>query len=311
MKMMKKLLLGLMMVTMTSQMMVTGVHAAAAAPLAEPDYMITSPTVSGDESFNVSDPEMAKLAVAIEEMNNSTSDAPVPTLMASTKTGTIVSSVNLRKGASTSSSVIRKLNKGEKVTILDQPSSGWYKVKDSKGTIGYMSSSSKYINVNGSSSSGSDNNYTSSSASAKIEKVIQTGYKYLGTPYEYGSNRNTTTTFDCSDFVRHIYKTGAGITLPSDSRSQGSYIKSHSTVKKNIDSLKRGDLMFFGKYRGSSKSDYKNVNKNTERITHVGVYLGDGKILHTYSKESGGVRVDTVKGKTWEYRFLFGGSVIQ
>ncbi|MNH42737.1 hypothetical protein D3C79_1044980 [compost metagenome] len=39
------------------------------------------------------------------------------------------------------------------------------------------------------------------SATSKIEKSISIGKKYMGTPYEFGSNRSTTRTFDCSDFT--------------------------------------------------------------------------------------------------------------
>jgi len=239
--------------------------------------------------------------------------------------GTIKKSVSFRKGASTSYSRIRYLQAGEKVTILSKVGSSWYKVTDSKGVTGYVSSQSQYISVSGtgssntgSSNTGSNSNSGSSSntgssvsSSAAVEKVIAAGMKYLGTPYEYGSNRNTTTTFDCSDFVRQAFKDALGVTLPGDSRKQGAYVKELGNVKTSISQLKRGDLMFFMSYKGSSKSSYSGVNKSTATITHVGIYLGDGKILHTYSKDSGGVRTDTVTGKHWEYRFLYGGSAIK
>lgn len=146
--------------------------------------------------------------------------------------------------------------------------------------------------------------------SAKIEKVISLGYKYKGTPYEFGSNRSTTTTFDCSDFVKHIFKKAAGITIPGSSATQASYVKRNSTVKTSWSNLKRGDLVFFMSYHGSSKSSYAKLNKSKQKVTHVALYLGDGKVLHTYSKKSGGVRVDSIKGTQWEYRMLFGGSVL-
>lgn len=69
--------------------------------------------------------------------------------------------------------------------------------------------------------------------------------------------------------------------------------------------------MFFMSYRGSKASDYAGVNKNTARITHDGIYLGNGKVLQTYSKESGGVRIDIIEGTQWDKRFLFGGSVLE
>jgi cell wall-associated NlpC family hydrolase len=63
-------------------------------------------------------------------------------------------------------------------------------------------------------------------------------------------------------------------------------------------------------YKGSSASSYSKLSKSKQKVTHVGLYLGNGRILHTYSKKSGGVRVDSVKGTQWEHRMIFGGSVL-
>ncbi|WDH96601.1 SH3 domain-containing C40 family peptidase [Paenibacillus urinalis] len=234
---------------------------------------------------------------------------------AAATTKEVLYGVNLRETASTSSSVIRLLKKGETVTLLGTSGSNWIKVKDTKGNTGYISSSSKYTQtVNGSSSSSNESSSSESSVSTNtsstVEKVISAGMKYLGTPYEYGASRSSTNTFDCSSFVRQAFIDGAGITLPSDSRKQGAYVKNKGNAKSSISSLKRGDLMFFMSYKGTSKSAYSGINKSSATITHVGIYLGDGKILQTYSAESGGVRVDSIEGKHWEYRFLFGGSAL-
>lgn len=234
-------------------------------------------------------------------------DSQYTNITGTPQSGHIVSGVNLRTEPSTSSSVIKLLNPGHEVAILKTVNPSWLQVWDGQGKVGYISSSSKYIKKDGSGSTVS----SSPSTHAQIEKVISAGLKYLGTPYEFGSNRSTTTTFDCSDFVRQAYKEATGIDVGTDSRQQGAWVKSHSTVKKNISSLQRGDLMFFMSYNGADASGYSDIDKDKERITHVGIYLGDGKILHTYSKASGGVRIDTVVGKTWESRFLFGGSVLK
>ncbi|WP_255433964.1 NlpC/P60 family protein [Ammoniphilus sp. CFH 90114] len=45
-------------------------------------------------------------------------------------------------------------------------------------------------------------------------------------------------------------------------------------------------------------------------MTHNGIYLGNGKILHTYSEQSGGVRMDSIEDNHWEYRLVFGGSLL-
>ncbi len=149
-------------------------------------------------------------------------------------------------------------------------------------------------------------------ASDEIEKVIAEGMKHLGTPYEYASNRSTAKTFDCSDFVRWVFNEAITVKLPADSRQQGAFVKENhpSSVQTDWHQLKRGDLMFFMSYEGSDEASYKSVDKSSQRITHVGIYLGNGTILHTYSKASGGVTTSTIEGTQWEHRFLFGGSAI-
>ncbi|WP_246183145.1 C40 family peptidase [Paenibacillus methanolicus] len=151
------------------------------------------------------------------------------------------------------------------------------------------------------------NNPAAAQRSAAIQRVINTGMKYRGTPYEFGSNRSTTRTFDCSDFVKHAYAEGAGIKLPADSRQQGMYVRNKGTANTNWRALRAGDVMFFS----SPGVKITGTNRYRVRITHDGIYLGDGRILHTYSRESGGVRIDSIAGSQWERRFLFGGSVIR
>lgn len=234
--------------------------------------------------------------------------------------GTIIYSVNFRVSPSTSAKVIRLLKKGEQVQVLAQPNNAWYQVKAADGSIGYISSSNQYISLSGNSGGVGAVTPTPTptpnppisipGASAQIEAVIAAGMGYLGTPYEYGSSRNDTSTFDCSDFIRQIFMDAVNIKLPADSRQQGAWVKENSTVRTSISSLKRGDLMFFMDYKGNSASAYEGIDKSTARISHVAMYLGDGQILHTYSVASGGVRVDKLSA-SWTNRFLYGGSVIQ
>ncbi len=264
-------------------------------------------------------------------------------------TGVIKKSVSFRKSPSTSGQRLRYLQAGEQVRVLSKTNSSWYEVMDSSGTKGYVTTQSQYMTVSGgsslsggnsagsgssggtdsgNSSGGSSNsgssgsngssgssgstgsNAGSTTTNASVEKVIAAGMKYLGTPYEYGSDRSNTRTFDCSDFTRQAFKDALGITIPADSRKQGAYVKDKGNAVTDISKLKRGDLMFFMSYKGSSKSSYSGLNKSAQTITHVGIYLGNGQILHTYSKASGGVKTDTITGKHWEYRFLFGGSAL-
>lgn len=152
-------------------------------------------------------------------------------------------------------------------------------------------------------------NGQASAATSTGQRVINAGLKYLGTPYEYGSSRYNTRTFDCSDFTRQAFKVGARITIPSDSRSQAAHVKRIGDTHTNWRYLSKGDLMFFMSYKGTKKSSYSRLNKSKQRITHVGIYMGNGKVLHTYGQ--GGVKISKIAGTHWENRYIFGGRAVR
>ncbi|CAI8723628.1 Cell wall-associated hydrolase, invasion-associated protein [Brevibacillus sp. IT-7CA2] len=129
------------------------------------------------------------------------------------------------------------------------------------------------------------------SSSDIADQVISEGLKYKGVPYKFGSSKKTTRTFDCSSFTQRVFKE-VGVSLPRDSRQQ-----SKVGQKVSKDQLQKGDLVFFRSY-GSSSS----------RITHVAIYAGDNKLLHTYGKP--GVTTTKFKGTSWEKRFELGRRVI-
>ncbi|MGG4454251.1 C40 family peptidase [Brevibacillus porteri] len=128
-------------------------------------------------------------------------------------------------------------------------------------------------------------------SSDMADQVISEGMKYKGVPYKFGSSKKTTRTFDCSSFTQRVFKE-VGVSLPRDSRQQ-----SKVGQKVSKDQLQKGDLVFFHSY-GSSSS----------RITHVAIYAGDNKLLHTYGKP--GVTTTKFKGTSWEKRFELGRRVI-
>lgn len=117
------------------------------------------------------------------------------------------------------------------------------------------------------------------------DKVINNGEDYLKTPYKFGSSKSTTKTFDCSSFTQRVFKE-AGISLPRDSRQQSGEGKSVSL--KNV---QKGDLIFM---RSSGSS--------SDRITHVAIYAGNGKILHTYGRP--GVTYSKFWDTNWEKRVV-------
>lgn len=143
------------------------------------------------------------------------------------------------------------------------------------------------------------------------ENVISQAAMYYGTPYEFSSDRSDPSTFDCSDFTRWVYLSSLGMEIPKDSRSQAIYVQTFSNrTYTSIDQAQRGDLLFFVSYKGNDPNKYVGVDKSIGSITHVGLSLGNGKIIHTASAATGGVRIDDVANNHLTYRFVLGGSVL-
>ena len=74
---------------------------------------------------------------------------------------------------------------------------------------------------------------------AKTQEVIINALSLTGIKYKYGGN-SPETGFDCSGFVRYVFRNAANLTLPPTARAISQIGK---TVKK--DELKPGDLVFF------------------------------------------------------------------
>jgi lipoprotein Spr len=89
--------------------------------------------------------------------------------------------------------------------------------------------------------------------------LYQEIYNWLGTPYKYAGDCKEG--IDCSGFVCQLYQNVYGVKL---SGSSGDLFKGVKPVKKT--SLQEGDLVFF------------KIKQN--RISHVGIYLGNNKFAH-------------------------------
>ncbi|AKG34841.1 hydrolase [Paenibacillus durus ATCC 35681] len=115
-------------------------------------------------------------------------------------------------------------------------------------------------------------------ASATAGQVISTGLKYQGVPYQFGAKSGRTDAFDCSSFTQFVFKEN-GVSIPRSSRQQ-------STVGTFVprDQLQPGDLVFF-----------------YSPIHHVAIYMGDGKLLHTFGK--GGVTITPLNTGWWNSHY--------
>ncbi|SDG26258.1 NlpC/P60 family protein [Fontibacillus panacisegetis] len=144
-----------------------------------------------------------------------------------------------------------------------------------------------------------------------VENVIKSAKSFLGVPYVYGSDRTEPSSFDCSDFTRWVFLSAVGIDLPWDSRSQAAYVKAFSPkTYTSLKEAKRGDLLFFSSYRGNKASDYRGLTEAERTVSHLGIYLGNGRIIHCASKKSGGVNTHPLTWRQLNSRFLFGGGIL-
>ena len=96
------------------------------------------------------------------------------------------------------------------------------------------------------------------------------------------------TGFDCSGFVGYVYKQELGIKLP---RNTQGLLKMDAPVIARAD-LEPGDLILFN-------------DRGRGRVSHVGIYMGDDKFIHSSSsRKGGGVRVDKLSSRYWNASYL-------
>ncbi|MCP3773211.1 C40 family peptidase [Paenibacillus sp. MZ04-78.2] len=129
------------------------------------------------------------------------------------------------------------------------------------------------------------------SRASVADKIIATGKRYLGVRYQFGAPAGRTNVFDCSSFTQYVFKRH-GINLPRTSRQQATV---GTKVAKS--QLRPGDLVF---------SDTNRDGK----INHVSIYIGNGKLLHTY-RVGVGVTISNFKGSAWDKTFVTARRVIR
>src|SRR5262245_7830437 len=104
-------------------------------------------------------------------------------------------------------------------------------------------------------------NVNGESPSPQALQAIAYAEAQLGKPYVFGAEGPNS--FDCSGLVWAAYRS-AGVTLPRIARDQ-----EHGTTVIGVDQLLPGDLVFFST---TSNTDWR-------QITHVGMYIGNGKMI--------------------------------
>ena len=119
--------------------------------------------------------------------------------------------------------------------------------------------------------------------------LMDTGYRFGGKNPEAG--------LDCSGMVAYIFQRAAGLRVTG---SAADIAKLGRPVEK--EALVPGDLVFFNTTSGLSKV------LSTSNISHVGIYIGDGRFIHAPSAASGRVRIDPLASSYFAPRFTAGRS---
>ncbi|MEM1391881.1 MAG: C40 family peptidase [Cyanobacteria bacterium P01_H01_bin.150] len=112
-----------------------------------------------------------------------------------------------------------------------------------------------------------------------IPEVIAFTHNAMQQPNYYLWGGTVGPNFDCSGLMQKAFAS-VGICLPRDAYQQEAFLKQVCTVENfDANSLEEGDLIFFG---------------TSQKATHVGLYLGDGKYIHSSGKDKGrnGIGID-------------------
>ncbi len=229
-------------------------------------------------------------------------------------TGTVV---NVRSRPTTSSAVIAKYRKNTKVEIFEK-SGNWYRVSIGEDRYGWMSADwvketvsrgsqadrTVADNKDGNADKAGDAQQTgdvppgteepadgdAAQSEDKVDRqaVVEYAKKFLGVKYEWGEE-SPKTGFDCSGFVWYVYdKFGISITRQSSSQAQGGRKISKSE-------LKPGDLVFF---------DTNDQNGKLNDISHVGIYIGDGKFIHASTYEHKKIVIESLSSSYYSKRYM-------
>lgn len=194
--------------------------------------------------------------------------------------GKINSGVNFRKEPSTEAEIISTIPTDANITILGTEAE-WYKVKynDQEGWI-----VARCVDrVTSTSRSGTN---------SVAKKVVELAKQQLGKKYVWGGNGPTT--FDCSGLTKYVYGK-VGITL-----ERVSYNQATQGIKVDKSKLQIGDLLFFSGINSTSSN----------KVSHVGIYIGNGEFLHA-ANSSRGVVIDDLDADYYKKHYVTARRVIR
>ncbi len=114
--------------------------------------------------------------------------------------------------------------------------------------------------------------------------LVLSAMNFLGVPYRRGG-QSAETGFDCSGFTRYVFENSVGLVLPRRAEEQA---RAPGMLAISRDELKPGDLVFFNTLRRT--------------FSHVGIYVGDNKFIHS-PRAGGEVRIEDMNLSYWTRRY--------
>ena len=116
------------------------------------------------------------------------------------------------------------------------------------------------------------------------EAALELAKRFLGLPYLWGGASSFG--FDCSGFVQMLCRR-RGVVIPRDAKPQAQW-EGMAPVEKA--GLKPGDLLYFG--------------RSLDRISHTGMYLGDGLFINATTYQRPMVRIDNLHEERWTQLYV-------
>ena len=114
-----------------------------------------------------------------------------------------------------------------------------------------------------------------------IDEMLKLARRFLGVTYTWGGVSSFG--FDCSGFTQMLERQ-RGIEMPRDAKIQAAWERVTAVERKD---LQPGDLLFFG--------------ASAARITHTGMYLGNGEFIHDTTHDHPGVQVSRLDDMPWTH----------
>jgi uncharacterized protein YgiM (DUF1202 family) len=173
--------------------------------------------------------------------------------------------LRVREEASTDSEILSLVGEGEDLTVIEEVD-GWYKVEvdNEEGYISgdYVTLSEKLPTA----MTLTQLRYGEGVSDVRVA-LVDFALQYVGGKYVWGGT-SLTNGVDCSGFTMKVYEQ-FGIYLPHSSSGQAGY-----GTKISASEAKPGDLFFYGR-------------SGVNGIGHVGIYIGNGQIVHASSSRDG------------------------